>query len=356
MILDKQNNQLRKSAGYILTVLITFVFLYIAFKNVDLKKSIVIISHSSIPYVALYILIFFSSHFARAVRWKIMINSIKKDVSLFHLFGSVMVSYGVSCIIPRLGELYRGLFLGRWESISRTTVIGTIIIERIIDIAAFAFAALISVYIYSGNLYEKVLWLKTSLISGFALLFIMIFFLIFLVRYKSKFNKTILLMVGKISPNIALKLKNIFETLITGFSSINGLLNIISISFLTVLILGLYAANSYIGFYMLGMEKISPITIGMAWVVMTISSFGVMIPTPGGTGSYHLISIFVLTQLYVFDYETSAAYAIYTHLISYVLCILSTIFFIYLINWQRKKKGLQGENIFSVFYSKAGDK
>ena len=248
-----------------------------------------------------------------------------------------------------MGELYRGLFLGRWENISRTTVIGTIVIERIVDVSAFAFAALISVYIYSGNLYDKVLWLKASLTTGFVLVFIMIFFLIFIIRFQGKFNETIIRMVGKISPIFANKLKNIFETLIIGLSSISGFRNIISISFFTILMLGLYAANTYVGFYMLGMEKNSTITYGISWVVMTISAFGVMIPTPGGTGSYHLISIFALTQLFGFNYEISAAYAIITHLISYILCILSSVFLIYLINKKRNSRGLKSENIFSVF-------
>jgi hypothetical protein len=356
LILDKQNTLLKKAAGYLFTVIITIVFLYIALKDVDLKKSINIISHASITTFVLYIFIFFAGHLVRAIRWKFMINSIKKDVSIIHLFGSVMVGYGVSCIVPRLGELYRGLFLGRWENISRTTVIGTIVVERIIDVSAFAFAALISVYIYSGNLYDKVLWLKTSLIIGFALIFMMIFFLILIVRHKGKFNETILWLVGKINPNFADKLKNIFETLITGLSSITGVRNIISIFFLTVIMMGIYAINAYVGFYMLGMEKINTITFGMSWIVMTISAFGVMIPTPGGTGSYHIISIFALTQLFAFDYESSAAYAICTHLISYILCILSAVFLIYSVNWQRNKKGLRRENIFSVFYIKNGDK
>ena len=110
MILDKKNTLLRKTAGYLFTVILAFVFLYIALKNVDLKKSINIISHSSIPAVILYIFIFFAAHFVRAIRWKFMINSIKKDVPIIHLFGSVMISYGVSCIIPNWVNYIGGYF------------------------------------------------------------------------------------------------------------------------------------------------------------------------------------------------------------------------------------------------------
>ncbi len=102
---------------------------------------------------------------------------------------------------------------------------------------------------------------------------------------------------------------------------------------------------------MLGMEKITEITFSMAWVFMTISAYGVLIPTPGGTGSYHIISIFVLSQLYSFNYEVSAAYAILTHFIQYVVFIISTILIIVIVNKFRASKGENKENFLSVFNS-----
>lgn len=356
MTSGKSNNQLAKAAGYFFPIVLTILFLYIAFKGIDLKESFSLIARSSPFAIVIYIIIFFLSHFARAVRWKFMIGSMKKDVSIFHLFGSVMVGYGVNCIIPRLGELYRGLFLGKWENISRTTVIGTIVVERIIDIASFAFAALISASIYSGNLYNEIAWLKTSLVIGFTLIFAATVFLIFLVRYQEKFRNGFVKLAGKISPKYALRLKEIFDTLISGLLSIRGTKNIFTIAVWTVVVLLLYALNSYAGFYMLGMESTGKITFAMAWIVMTISSFGVMIPTPGGTGSYHIISIFVLTQLFKFGYEISAAYAILTHFISYIFFILTTLILIYIVNRQRVKKGLQKESFLSVFKINSDEK
>lgn len=350
MISDNvNNNQLTKVVGYTLPILVTILFLYVAFKGVNLNESFAIISKSSIPFLILYIIVFFMSHFARAIRWKYIVNSVKKDVSMFHLFGSVMVSYGVSCVVPRLGELYRGLFLGRWEGISRSTIIGTIVVERIIDIAAFAFAAIISVSIFQVNLYDKIVWLKTSLIIGFLLIFFLTIFLIFLVKFQEKFRSVLIKISKKFSDKIANRIKSIFDTLLCGLSSIKGTRNIIFIIVWTILILILYALNSYVGFYILRMEFSGSITFKMAWIVMTISSFGVMIPTPGGTGPYHAISILVLTRLFFFRNEISAAYAILTHFINYVLFILSTILFIYIVNKQRGKKGLQKETFLSVF-------
>jgi uncharacterized protein (TIRG00374 family) len=352
----KTNNQLAKVAGYLSPVIITVLFLYLAFKGIDLTKSFGLIARSSLFAVFLYVIVFFSSHFARAIRWRYMVAPVKKDVSTFHLFGSVMVGYGVSCIIPRLGELYRGLFLGRWENISRTTVIGTIVVERIIDITIFAFAALVSVCLYSGNLFDDINWLKPSLILGYVLIFIATLFLVSLVKYQEKFRKIFLRFAGKISKKFETRLEVLFDTLISGLSSIKGTKNILMIILWSIAIVLLYALNSYVGFYIFGMESTGRITFAMAWILMTISSFGVMIPTPGGTGPYHLISIFVLTQLFKFNIEVSAAYALLTHFIAYSLFVLSTLIIIFIVNRSRVKRGLRKESFLSVFNINPEDK
>ncbi|MDF1610798.1 lysylphosphatidylglycerol synthase transmembrane domain-containing protein [Stygiobacter electus] len=350
MTSDKiNNNQLTKFVSLFFTLLLTVVFLFIAFRNVDLKKSLQLISQTSLVGVLFYLVVFFISHFARAIRWKYMLLSIKKDVSLNHLFGSVMVSYGVSCIIPRAGEIYRALFLGKWENISRSTVLGTIVVERIIDITIFAFASLVSVSLYTGNLYKEITWLKTSLIIGFAFIFFTIVFLIILIQNQERFRKWIIFFSNKISPKLANKLNMLFDTLIEGFSSIKKSKHFIAVILWSFIIIFLYALNTYVGFYMFDMHDQKDINFISAWIFMTISSFGVLIPTPGGTGSYHAIAIFVLTRIYHFSYDVGAAYAILTHFLSYFAFVTSTLLIIYFFNRQRNNKGLPKENFISVF-------
>jgi len=342
--------------GTLLTVFASILFLFVAFQKVDLSRTFVIISKASVLAVFTYLLVFFASHYARAIRWKFMLNSVKSDISKNHLFGSVMVSYGVSCVIPRLGEVYRALFLGKWENISRTTVLGTIVVERIIDVTFFAFASLVSASIYSGNLYEEIPWLKTLLVTGFSLIIIAIVFLILLVRFQNKFSSIFVSLSSKISIKYSAKLKTLFDTLIDGFSSIKTWSHITGIIFWSLIIMLLYALNTYAGFYMLDMHNYQSITFGTAWVVMTISSFGNFLPTPGGTGSYHAIAIIVLTNVYGFDADSSAAYAILTHFIGYVSFIFSTLIVISYLNMIRAKQGLPKETFLSVLRSNPDEK
>ncbi|NMB80810.1 MAG: flippase-like domain-containing protein [Ignavibacteria bacterium] len=346
---EKNRSDLKKLTGYLMPVILTLLFLYLAFKNVDLKESFSLIAKASILWLILYVIVFYLSHLVRALRWKLMIKSVRKDISVFNLFSAVMIGYGVNCVIPRLGEIYRGLFIGRWEGLSRTTMLGTVVIERIIDIGAFAFASLLSVSIFPGNLFSEVIWLKTSLIIGFAAIFIVSLLIVFMVKYEQKFGPVIVKLLSKLSKKLASKFDELFSTLIDGLSSIQDVKTILLITIYTGLILVLYGLNSYVGFFMLDMQKYGSINFAMAWVFMTISAYGVIVPTPGGTGSYHIISIFVLTQLYSFNYELSAAYALLTHFISYVIFIGTTVGVIYIINKSRAKKGIKKENFFTVF-------
>ncbi len=345
----------KKIISYIVPFILMFLFLYLAFRNIDLEKVVEILYSISVFWLLSFIVVWFLSHIVRAYRWKIIISSVKPDASLLNLFGATMVGYGINSVIPRLGELYRGLFLGRWEGISRTSMVGTVMIERVIDILVLGLSVLVSVAIYSGDLFDDLIWLKSTLYLGFLGIFAVILFLFFLVKLKDKLVNIVVKLVSKISVNIATSLSRIFHLLIDGFSTIKGTKNYLLVFFHSILIMLLYGINAYIGFYILQMEKIQDVTFSMAWIVMTIGAFGVIIPTPGATGSYHLVVISVLVGLFNFSSEISGAYALLTHAITYILFILTTIIFVQIINKKQAKNGLPVANFISVFKTKKGE-
>ncbi|MCW8849883.1 MAG: flippase-like domain-containing protein [Melioribacteraceae bacterium] len=341
--------KIKKIFGYLFPLVLMVLFLYLAFSNIDFNVVFSILKEISIVWLVVYLIVWFLSHVTRAIRWRIIIHSVKKETSLINLFGATMVGYGVNCVVPRLGELYRGLFLGKWENISRSSMVGTIVIERVIDIIVLGFSVLISVAIYSGDLFKDVVWLKSTLYLGFLIIFLLVVFLYLLVKFKEKFYNIILRYAGKISTKLADGLGRIFHLLTDGFASLKGRKNFISVILLSVAIMLLYGLTAYIGFYILHMDDIQSVSFSMAWIVMTISAFGVIIPTPGATGSYHLIVISVLVGIFNFSSEISGAYALLTHATTYILFILSTIFSTYFINKKQASKGLPVANFITVF-------
>jgi len=345
---NEKKSKIKQYTGFGLSIILSAAFLYFAFHNIELSKSLELVSKASFFWIIIFIVIFLLAPVVRAYRWKYMIHSIKPNASPFNLFGATMIGYGINCVIPRLGEIYRALFLGRWEKLSRTSMFGTVIVERVLDVLALWFSVLISVTIYSGDLYKEVPWLESAIFLGFAALFFVIAFIVLLVWQKEKFYLITLKLVSKISRKAADKLSYIFNMLIDGFASIKGFKNYFLTIFLTVVVMLVYGLNSFVGFYMLNMNEMQTVTFGTAWIVMTIAAFGIVIPTPGGTGSYHFIVISVLTNLFFFDEEIASAYAILTHFISYFVFILSTVFFIYFINNRHVSEGNKKETLFSV--------
>ena len=349
MTSDKQkNSNLKKYLGFIFPILLMLLFLFLAFEEVDFKTVFQILSKLSISWFVLFLLAFFLSHFLRALRWKTMLKSTKPDASVLNLFGATMIGYGLNSIIPRLGELYRGFFAGKWENISRSAVLGTIIVERVIDILALGFSVLISVMIFKGDLYSKVVWLKSTVYFGFISIFLVITILFLLVKFKAKFYSLIVKSVGKISEKLASKLAYIFEMLIEGFSTIRGTSNYIWVIIYSILIMFNYGLTAELGFYVLNLQDSFEINYSMAWIVMTISAFGVVIPTPGGTGTYHFIGISTLVSLFAFTNEAASAYVLLTHTVSMFSFITSMFLFMGYINDKRAKMGFPKENFFSV--------
>ena len=344
----KKKSSFKKLLGYIIPIVLTLVFLYFTFKGVNLQEAIDMITSGSLLWFIIFILSFFISHIVRALRWKVMLNSTKPDTSILYLLGAIMIGYGVNSFVPRLGEFYRGMFAGKWENISRSSVLGSIVVERVIDILILGVSVLVSVIIYPGDLYRDISWLKSALYLGFLGIFLIIAVLILLVKMKHEFYDWIVKFVGRFSNNLADKLSYVFDMLINGFSTIKGLKNYFWVIILSALIMLSYGFTSYLGFYVLNFDTTYEISFGMAWVVMTISAFGVVIPTPGGTGSYHFIVKSVLVGLFAFTQEAGSAFALLTHTASTIIFIISMYIFIVYINNYRVKLGFPKENFFSV--------
>lgn len=331
----------RNIINYSLSFLLAGIFLYIAFHDVSFSEVLEITAEANIFWMIVFIVLFYAGHIIRAYRWKYILNSVKSDTKFSHLFNSLMIGYGINCITPKLGEVTRAVLFGKWEGLSRSSMFGTVILERIIDIIALAVSVLIAIIISTENIRGSFPWLMTTLYITSALIVLFILFLYLILKYEKKFSEWIIKLLNRFSHSLADKVAYIFSMLTQGFFSLKGRKNYYITFLLSALIIIVYAATSYIGLLMLNMQNIQPVTFTMGWVLMSISSIGVIIPTPGSTGSYHTLAKSTLVLLYGFGETISAAYAFLTHIISYILFILTALVIYFVIG----KKSIALNNI-----------
>jgi uncharacterized protein (TIRG00374 family) len=325
---------LRGIFNFVVSIGLAALFLYLAFYDVNFSEVLQLVSNASVFWILIFILSSMLGHFVRTVRWKVILHSVKPGVQIKHLFGALMVGYAVNCVTPKLGEVTRAILVGRWENLSRSSMFGTVIVERVIDILALGLAVLISAFIWSSSLYESFPWLKSTLYLSAILMITILTIIFLLVKFRERFYGAILKIIGRLSVKLSERLGYIFEMLIQGFMSLKGIKNYIFTALLTIILLLIYGLSAFFGFYMLGMQETMNVTYTMGWVLMSISAIGVVIPTPGGTGSYHALAKSTLVLLFGFGETISAAYAFLTHIISYFSFIITATVMFFILNKQ----------------------
>ena len=87
------------------------------------------------------------SHYSRALRWKLLINSTGYDPKTKNVFASVLFMYASNIAIPRSGEIARCGTLYKYESIPIPQLLGTVFIERTFDLITLFFFTGLLVFI-----------------------------------------------------------------------------------------------------------------------------------------------------------------------------------------------------------------
>jgi glycosyltransferase 2 family protein len=107
--------------------------IWILLRSVDVGAAIEVLRHANLAAVGLMVLTVLIDVGARGARWRALLAPIRV-LPYPRVLGYTYVGYLANNVLPaRLGELVRSHALGEGEGISRPTVLGTVVVERIVD-------------------------------------------------------------------------------------------------------------------------------------------------------------------------------------------------------------------------------
>ncbi len=230
--------------------------------------------------------ILFLSHYVRAVRWKLLIEPLGYKPSTTNTVFAVFIGYLANLAVPRLGEVLKCTVLARYEKVPADKLIGTIILERVIDavtlLVIFGITIAIQPDIYS-RLVETIFHSKKDpgpeqekvLSSTLILVILAVLALVALLAWMIKNKKKPADLVGLF--------KKIARSIWQGLSAVQHLKKRWTFIALTIIMWTLYLAGGYIGFHALAQTE--QYGIREAFTVLSAGSVG-MIITPGGIGAY----------------------------------------------------------------------
>ncbi len=277
------------------------------------------------------IVLVLGSNLLRAWRWQILIEALpspserdgtarmRSGRMLEASFSSVMIGYMVNYVAPRMGEVARTANLSARSDYRFSSLFGTVVSERIFDTAVLGAALLSAV----GLLFNRLNVLREQF---FAPAWAQLQSIPMAWAVGGTLGIIVLTVGMVLGTRILLRREDSRlgrfwrESLKPALVSFNdGLRTLLrsprrgAILVSTVGMWGGYLLMAYLPLRMLHLAEPYGIGIVDAWALMAIGAVGIVVPSPGGIGSYHYITQQALVHLYSVPAAEALTYAVLTH-------------------------------------------
>ncbi|QRM56083.1 lysylphosphatidylglycerol synthase transmembrane domain-containing protein [Sinorhizobium sp. BG8] len=167
-------NILRVTLGLVAGV----TFIYLVMRNVHIAEVGTLLADAAIAPLVIAILAYVADFLLRAARfWAMLLATTGRRIPLRPTIGPFIASFGVSDVLPlRVGDGFRVLWFNRQFGIPAGTVIGTMIVERILDLVTIVILGGISLAFVVSSAPPALVWnfqlvLGIAIAGGLVLLF-----------------------------------------------------------------------------------------------------------------------------------------------------------------------------------------
>lgn len=249
---------------------------------------------SNFYWIIAICIIFMLSNVCRALRWNQMLEPLEIKPKLYNSFFIIMVAYFINLGFPRSGEFARAALLTKYEGATFEKTLGTVIMDRILDIIC-----LLIVLALGFILCFDALWAYISqhsgdplltgrfgwLIAGGVVIVLMGIGSIYVIFKDDRFAKN----------RIVSKLRNILRGLWDGMKSVRQVDNIPFFLFYTAAIWFSYFLMTYWMFS--AFEPTAHLNAIAGLLVFDMGTLGIVFPSPGGMGTYHAMVVKALEIL-----------------------------------------------------------
>ena len=289
----------------IIGLLISIGGIYWAFRDFHFAEFTASIQEVKIIYLVVATILLWGSVWLRALRWRWLFKK-ENSPSIPSLYRAELIGYFGNNVLPlRLGELLRSYIVGKENHLSKSFVIGTVVLERLMDMLALITLALLLLLIYplEESIRGYVLW------SGIISIFTLIIFLFILPRIKAiKADHKILIIIKQI---------------------VDGLLSIRKEMVIPVIISSLLIWCIYwMDVFLLQRAFQFNLSWAQVLMVLVISSVALSIPSaPGMIGTFHAAVKYTMVDLFAFSANEGNSFAILMHAYGYILFTLLGAYF-----------------------------
>ena len=232
---------------------------------------------------------------------------------------SIFVSYASSLVIPRIGEFMRCGILKRYDGVSFSKALGTVVTERAIDTLMVALMTALTLLLQMsvfGTFFRKTgtningilhRFTATGYIVTAICAVAIVLLLYFLLRRLSIYNK------------VKTTLSGIWQ----GVTSLKDVRNKWLFVFFTIGIWVSYFLHYYLTFFCFDFTE--NLGVSCALVTFIVGSMAVIVPTPNGAGPWHF-AVKTMLILYGVADENALYFALIVHTVQTMMLIVLGIY------------------------------
>ena len=288
-------------------------FLWLAFQGVDPAGLWSALSQARVSWLALSVFLLVLSIPPRAWRWQILLKPVSRRISFQRASHAILVGYAATNVISRAGEIARGVALKKDERLPLSGILATILVERAIDMLALLIFMGGVLYFSRNKVVSAFPWMEgVALLALASTVGILVLFALLSV-YGDRALNVMRRPVRWVSPSFADRLIGILRSLFQGLGGVHAASGYVGILVYSIFLNLAYILTSYVTFFAFGFPSRYDLGFYDAVVVLVISTIGVIIPTPGGTGTYHYFCSQTLNAVYDVPLTDALAYATTMH-------------------------------------------
>ncbi|MCH2044662.1 MAG: flippase-like domain-containing protein [Saprospiraceae bacterium] len=350
----KKQNSLISILKFLLFISVGFIILYFVYQNQEaayqlectckqergescafdtlLDKIIHDFQNANFFWLGVVCLLFMISNISRALRWNQLIEPLGYQPKTFNTFFATMIGYMVNLALPRAGEIAKPAAVTRYEKIPLDKLLGTIFTDRVFDILMLLIVVLITFifqfqylwdFLFGEGITQGDAPKCSAVESGEGLPWLWIlggmaaagFLGLLIIAWKWKVIK---------ETAIAKKIIGLLMNLLEGVKTVFKLRRPGMFIFHTLVIWLMYYLMLYVCFFAYEpTAKLFATSPEVALLAFTFGTFGMLIPSPGGMGTYQLAVTMALT---IHGMDDSDAFA-FANIMFFTITIFCNVIF-----------------------------
>lgn len=283
------------------------LLMWLSFRNVDLNEAWIKIKNAHWIWVWASVLCSVVAYASRAYRWNMLIKPTNHQPKLINSFYAVCVAYFANLAIPRIGEVTRCTVLSKKEKIPFDILLGTVIVERVVDALTLLLIMVILLVMEFDTMFD---FLNENVFSKFNVSLSMPMIIIAVIVIAAFIIGGWMFFKSQKFASLNKKVIGFLSGIAEGLKSVMQMKNKGLFIFHSVFIWFMYFLMVYLGFN--AMDATASLGLREGVFVLVAGGLGMSAPVQGGIGAYHLL---VSKGLLLFGvaYDNGIAFATLMH-------------------------------------------